>query len=86
MGFQQQNNKSKNQVVLSMVSKASGKTVAWVNLVESFTKGALGEENKNVTAELLEANHVANLFESEFLELHIVDKTQPLITVNVEDY
>lgn len=77
---------NKNQVVLSMVSKASGKTVAWINLVDSFTRGALGEENKNVTAELLEAKKVAHLFESEFLELHVVDKNKPLIQVNIEDY
>ena len=46
-------NKNKNLVVLSMVSKATGKTASWTNLTDTFARTVCKCEVRDVTKEML---------------------------------
>ena len=83
MGFNQDNkNTNKNQVVLSMVSKETGKTASWVNLTDTFARSVCKCEVIEVTEAILLEKNVPAIYETKYLELHIKDTTKELETID----
>ena len=80
------NNSNKNKVVLSMVSKATGKTASWVNLTDTFARNVCGCEVKEVTLDLLIAKNVPSMYETKLFHLHMVDATIAPVQIAVEAY
>lgn len=78
--------KNKNQVVLSMVSKKTGKAVSWSNLVDSFARSVFGCEVHEVTKEMLLEKNIPAMYETPFLEMHITDTTAEPVQINPEEY
>jgi len=86
MGFEKKQNTNKNAVVLSMVSKATGSTASWVNLTDTFARKVCGCEVKDVTIEILIERNVPAHYNTELLELHMVDTTVAPTQIAVENF
>jgi len=86
MAFQTNKQASKNQIVLSMVSKKSGKHASWVHLTEGFCRDTMQCEPKEVTIEMIMSKNIPAMYETPWLEMHVKDLTAELVAVNPEEY
>ena len=70
--FTKNSSKSKeNASLIKIVSPTSGKTIAWVNLADSFSKAVLGKEPSEVTKQ--EAETILQKLVKPGISFEVVD-------------
>lgn len=73
---------NKNLFVGRLVSKATGKTVSWINLTEEFSRKVFGCELADVTAQQAEET-LPQILENQYIAVEITDVTAGIVKVDV---
>ena len=84
--FETTSDKAQNQFVARLVSKKSGKTVAFVNIVDQFARDVFGTKDiETITADEV-TDILKPLVDKGLLELAVTDVTAELEVVDATDY
>ena len=78
-------NKNKNLFVARLASKATGKTISWINLTEEFARKVFACELRLITAEQAETI-LPPLMSNEFMIVEITDTTAAIEVVPATEF
>ena len=87
MSFTNSKSKStnKNLFVARLVSKATGKTISWINLTEEFSRKVFACELRLVTAEQALTTLPA-LMANDFMTVEVTDLTEAIEVVPATEF
>lgn len=86
VSFEQASDKAQNQFVARLVSKKSGKTVAFINIVDQFARDVFGTKDiETITADEV-VEKLVPLIDKGLLEVAVTDVTAELEVVDSTDY
>lgn len=78
--------KTKGLAVARLVSKASGKTIGFVNVTETFAREVCkAPEHKKIPADKLKLE-LAKILENAFVRVEVTDLTAEIETVSATEY